>query len=40
MTVEGVYGKWRSRIMEGWNEADKYADGTKELKREADGLTL
>jgi len=31
--VEGVNGKWRCRIMGGWNEADKYADETKEVKR-------
>jgi len=38
LTVEGVNGKWRCRIVGGWNEADKYADETKEVKRQADGL--
>ena len=33
MTVEGVNGKWRCRIMGGWNEGDKNADETKEVKR-------
>jgi hypothetical protein len=33
MTVEGVSEKCRCRIVGGWNEADKYADETKEVKR-------